>query len=187
MLITSFLVAIVAHGVWKWPFFDRDYGRRIIFDPGRQLRIGEHPQNSQQWLVSSCHGRGVAHADAVVGAGRGVALERREENAMLLETFIWSLSGPGSPQRSRARLSISRLGEMVPAAPALNHRHKGVLHELVVVMKGVTERSPRVAETERMLVENSPLDYATSRSDSGLPKSRMYWPRVETSCRCRRV
>ena len=43
-----------------------------------------------------------------------------------------------------------------PAALALNLKHNGVLHELVVVMKVVTERSPRVAETGRMLMEELP-------------------------------
>ena len=43
MLITSFLVAIVAHGVWKWPALIVIVDRRIVFDPRRHLRIGEHP------------------------------------------------------------------------------------------------------------------------------------------------
>jgi KUP system potassium uptake protein len=47
---------------------------------------------------------------------------------------------------------------VVPAALALNLRHNCVLHELVVVMKVVTERSPRVAEAERMLVEKLPAE-----------------------------
>jgi KUP system potassium uptake protein len=89
--------------------------------------------------------------------GRAVALERREENAMPLEAFIQSLSGPSSPQRvPGTAVYLTARRDVVPAALALNLKHNGVLHELVVVMKVVTERSPRVAETERMLVEQLP-------------------------------
>jgi hypothetical protein len=67
------------------------------------------------------------------------------------------LSGPGSPQRvSGTAVYLTARRDVVPAALALNLRHNGVLHELVVVMKVITERSPRVAETERMLVEKLP-------------------------------
>ena len=110
--------------------------------------------------------------------GRAVALERREENAVPLETFIRSLSGPGSPQRvPGTAVYLTARRDVVPAALALNLRHNGVLHELVVVMKVVTERSPRVAETGTCRSKNCRLDYVTSRSCSGLPKSRMYWRR----------
>jgi KUP system potassium uptake protein len=76
---------------------------------------------------------------------------------MPLETLIRTLSGPDSPQRvPGTAVYLTARRDVVPAALALNLRHNGVLHELVVVMKVVTERSPRVAETERMLVEELP-------------------------------
>jgi hypothetical protein len=99
MLITSFLVAIVAHGVWKWPALI------VIVVAGLFLIL------DATFVLANIHKiPGGGWFPLVVGAvsltlmlswrrGRAVALERREENAMPLETFIRSLSGPGSPQR----------------------------------------------------------------------------------------
>jgi KUP system potassium uptake protein len=86
--------------------------------------------------------------------GRTVALARREESAVPLETFVRSLRGPGAPQRVPGiAIYLTARRDVVPAALALNLKHNGVLHELVVVMKVQTERSPRVPEGERILVE----------------------------------
>ena len=159
MLITSFLVAIVALGVWKWPPLI------VIVVAGLFLIL------DATFVLANIHKiPGGGWFPLVVGAvsltlmlswrrGRAVALERREENAMPLETFIRSLSGPDSPQRvPGTAVYLTARRDVVPAALALNLRHNGVLHELVVVMKVVTERSPRVAETERVLVEKLPAE-----------------------------
>jgi KUP system potassium uptake protein len=159
MLITSFLVGIVALGVWKWPPLI------VIVVAGLFLIL------DSTFVLANIHKiPGGGWFPLVVGAvsltlmlswrrGRAVALERREENAMPLETFIRSLSGPGSPQRvPGTAVYLTARRDVVPAALALNLRHNGVLHELVVVMKVVTERSPRVAETERVLVEKLPAE-----------------------------
>jgi KUP system potassium uptake protein len=44
--------------------------------------------------------------------------------------------------------------DLVPAALALNLKHNGVLHDQVVLLKVSTSRTPRVAETERVQVED---------------------------------
>jgi KUP system potassium uptake protein len=157
MLVTSFLVAIVALGVWKWPplIVIVVAGLFLILDATFVLaNIHKIPDGGWFPLVV-----GAVSLTLMLSwrRGRAVALERREENAMPLETFIRSLSVPDSPQRvSGTAVYLTARRDVVPAALALNLRHNGVLHELVVVMKVVTERSPRVAETERMLVEKLP-------------------------------
>jgi KUP system potassium uptake protein len=58
---------------------------------------------------------------------------------------------------SRVSQSTSRREKTwSPAALALNLKHNRVLHELVVVMRVLTERSPRVAEAERASVKELP-------------------------------
>ena len=46
--------------------------------------------------------------------------------------------------------------EVIPAAMALNLRHNGVLHERVVLLHVLAERTPRVPEVERVTVEALP-------------------------------
>jgi KUP system potassium uptake protein len=87
---------------------------------------------------------------------------------MLLEWSRLSAARPVYPTAQR---------DVVPAALALNLRHNGVLHELVVVMKVMTERSPRVAETERILVEKLPAGLCDVTLQFGFAEKRMYWPR----------
>jgi KUP system potassium uptake protein len=157
MLITSFLVAIVAHGVWKWPLL------AVIVGAGLFLTL------DVIFVLANLHKiPGGGWFPLVMGAatltlmlswrrGRGVALARREESAVPLDTFIRSLSGPDAPQRvPGVAVYLTARRDVVPAALALNLKHNGVLHELVVVLKVLTERSPRVAEAERVLVEELP-------------------------------
>jgi KUP system potassium uptake protein len=152
-----FLVAIVAHGVWKLP------ASVVIVVAGLFLLL------DATFVLANIHKiPGGGWFPLVVGAvsltlmlswrpGRAVALERREESAMPLEAFIQSLSGPDSPQRvPGTAIYLTARRDVLPAALALNLKHNGVLHELVVAMKVVTERSPRVPETGRMLVEKLP-------------------------------
>jgi KUP system potassium uptake protein len=187
MLITSFLVAIVAHGVWKWP------ASIVIVVAALFLLL------DATFVLANIHKiPGGGWFPLVVGAvsltlmlswrrGRAVALERREENAMPLEAFIRSLSGPGSPQRvPGTAVYLTARRDVVPAALALNLRHNGVLHELVVVMKVMTERSPRVAETERHLGGKT-LGWAMRRHPPvRVCRKAGCTGRVETTCRrCR--
>ncbi len=157
MLITSFLVAIVAHGVWKWPPLIVIVAAALflILDATFVLaNIHKIPGGGWFPLVV-----GVVSLTLMISwrRGRAVALERREESAVPLESFIGSLSGPDAPQRvPGTAVYLTARRDVVPAALALNLRHNGVLHELVVVMKVVTERSPRVAEAERTSVEKLP-------------------------------
>jgi KUP system potassium uptake protein len=99
MLVTSLLVAIVAHGVWKWPL------PVVIAAAGLFLTL------DVIFVLANVHKiPGGGWFPLVVGAmaltlmlswrrGRAVAFARRDENAVPLNAFIRSLSGPDAPQR----------------------------------------------------------------------------------------
>jgi KUP system potassium uptake protein len=154
MLITSFLVAVVAYGAWKWPplIVIITAGFFLILD-ATFVFANIHKIPGGGWFPLMV---GVVSLTLMLSwrRGRSVALARREENAVPLETFIQNLHGPNSPQRVPGiAVYLTARRDVVPAALTLNLKHNGVLHDLVVVMKVVTERSPRVSEAERVLVK----------------------------------
>jgi KUP system potassium uptake protein len=83
--------------------------------------------------------------------GRRVALARRDQNAMSLAAFVAGLGKSGAPTRvPGTAVYLTTEANVVPAALALNLTHNGVLHERVLLLKVSTERTPRVAEAERI-------------------------------------
>jgi KUP system potassium uptake protein len=86
--------------------------------------------------------------------GRAVALARRDQDAIPLNVFIASLSHPGAPVRMRGTaFYLTTQAETVPAALALNVKHNGVVHGQVKLLKVITDRAPRLAEENRMQVQ----------------------------------
>ena len=87
--------------------------------------------------------------------GREVALARREEDAIALDTFIAGLSGPNPPMRvPGTAIYLTTRKDIVPAALSLNLKHNGVLHESLILLKISTARSPRVAEADRVTAKD---------------------------------
>ena len=86
--------------------------------------------------------------------GRAVLLARRDEDAQGLDAFLARLSGPEAPLRTRgAAIYLTGQRNTVPVSLSLNLRHNGVLHGRVVLLRVEPQRVPRVAEAERLSVE----------------------------------
>jgi KUP system potassium uptake protein len=87
--------------------------------------------------------------------GRAVALAHRSTDAMPLDAFLASLDQPDAPVRvPGTAVYLTTQRDVVPSALALNLKHNGVLHERLVLLKVTTERTPRVAEDARLVVED---------------------------------
>jgi KUP system potassium uptake protein len=155
MMVTTILVAVVARGVWGWPtplvltvaamFLTLD----VTFVSANVHKI---PGGGWFPLV-------VAAVSLTLmlswRRGRSVALARREEDAIGLEAFIASLSRAEAPLRvPGVAIYLTARMDTVPAALSLNLKHNRVLHETIVILKVVTERSPRLSEEQRILVKN---------------------------------
>ena len=85
--------------------------------------------------------------------GRAVLLARRDEQAEAMPRFLARLGTAGGPPRvAGTAVYLTGRREVVPAALSLNLRHNGVLHELVVLLHVLSDRTPRVAEAERASV-----------------------------------
>ena len=151
MLATTLLVTTVAIGLWKWP-------GTLVFPVAALILLLDLTFVSANFHKIPAGG----WFPLLVGAitltlmlvwrkGRQVALARRDENAVTLEKFLAGLSAPGSPIRMRGTaIYLTKQADMVPAALALNVKHNGVVHERVILLKVTTERSPRVAEDDRI-------------------------------------
>jgi KUP system potassium uptake protein len=162
MLVTTVLVATVARGVWRWPaplvfpvvaFF---LALDVTFVSANLHKIpggGWFPLlvGVMSLTLTLCWRR-----------GRAVAFAKRDEGAVPLGDFIASLSRPGGPARTRGTaVYLTKQWEVVPAALALNLRHNGVVHENVVLLRVTTERTPSVAEGERVRADALPAGFRT--------------------------
>jgi len=154
MLVTTLLVATVALGVWKWPaalvvpaaglFLMLD----LVFVSANVHKI---PQGGWFPLLT---GSLALTLMLCWRRGRDIAFAKRDEDAVPLEQFLTSLDQPGAPMRVPGTgVYLTKQHDMVPAALMLNLRHNGVLHERAVLLKVSTSRAPRVAEHERVAVE----------------------------------
>ena len=154
MLVTTLLVATVARNVWGWPLLG------VIPVAGLFLSLdltfvsaNVHKIPAGGWFP------------LLIGAvsltlmlcwrrGRAVALAKRDQDAIPLDTFIASLGRPGAPVRMRGTaFYLTTQSESVPAALALNVKHNGVVHDQVVLLRVVTDRAPRLSEDNRVHVQ----------------------------------
>ena len=154
MLVTTLLVATVARNVWGWPLLG------VIPVAGLFLSLdltfvsaNVHKIPAGGWFP------------LLIGAvsltlmlcwrrGRAVALAKRDQDAIPLDTFIASLGRPDAPVRMRGTaFYLTTQSESVPAALALNVKHNGVVHDQVVLLRVVTDRAPRLFEDDRVRVQ----------------------------------
>lgn len=151
MLVTTILVTTIARGVWKWPW--------LMVGPVAALFL----LLDLVFVASNVHKiPDGGWFPLLVGAtaltlmltwrrGREVALARREEDAIKLETFLVKLDKPNHLIRvPGTAVYLTTRQDVMPAALALNLKHNGVLHASLIFLKVSTARIPRVAEHDRM-------------------------------------
>jgi KUP system potassium uptake protein len=155
MMVTTILVAVVARGVWGWPFaFVLSITALFLALDVTFVSANLHKIPGGGWFPLV-----VAAISLTLmlswRRGRSVALARREEDAIGLQPFIASLGCAEAPQRvPGVAVYLTARMDTVPAALSLNLKHNRVLHEKIVILKVVTERSPRISESERVAVKN---------------------------------
>ena len=154
MLVTTLLVATVARKVWGWPLLGviPVAGLFLLMDM-TFVSANAHKIPAGGWFPLLI---GAASLTLMLcwRRGRAVALARRDQDAIPLNTFIASLSRPDAPIRMRGTaFYLTTQSEQVPAALALNVKHNGVVHAQVVLLKVVTDRAPRVSEDDRVHVQ----------------------------------
>jgi KUP system potassium uptake protein len=154
MLVTTLLVATVARGVWKWPLVlvAPVAGLFLILDlVFVSANVHKIPQGGWFPLLT---GAVALTLMLCWRRGRDVAFAKRDEDAVPIDRFLAGLGQPGGPMRvSGTGVYLTKQHDVMPAALTLNLRHNGVLHEHIILLKVSTLRTPRVAETERIAVE----------------------------------
>ena len=155
MLVTTILVATVARGVWGWSWLV--VGPVAAFFLALDLTFvasNTHKIPDGGWFPLLV-GAVVLTLMLSWRRGREVALARRGEDAVPLDTFIAGLTGPKPPLRvPGTAIYFTTRQDVVPAALSLNLKHNMVLHENLVLLKISTARSPRVVETARVIAKN---------------------------------
>ncbi len=153
MLVTTLLVSIVAHRLWKWSswFVAPVMGFFVLLDL-TFVSANIHKIPSGGWFPLTV-GAVLLTMMLCWRHGRSVALEKRGERAIVLEDFLTLLQSDRAPARvPGTAIYLTQSHEYVPEALALNLRHNSVVHERVVLLKVDTERAPRVQESARVKV-----------------------------------
>ncbi len=160
MLVTTLLVTTVAYARWKWPaiLVFPTAGLFLLLDVTFVL-ANVHKIPAGGWFPLLV-GAIALTLMLVWRKGRRIAFERRDENAVKLTDFIAGLEKPGAPIRLQGTaIYLTKQADMVPSALALNVKHNGVVHSRIVLLKVTTERVPRVAEANRLKVEELPSGF----------------------------
>ena len=155
MTVTTLLVTTVALGLWGWP-------KSAVLPVAAAVLVLDlvfvsanvHKIPAGGWFPLLV-GAITLTLMLVWRKGRDVALARRDEHAVRLETFIASLDGPDAPVRmDGTAIFLTKQTDTVPAAMALNVKHNGVVHRRVILLKVTTDRAPRVSEAARVKVRS---------------------------------
>jgi KUP system potassium uptake protein len=154
MLVTTVLVIIVARRVWRWPgFLVLSAATLFLVLDITFVSSNLHKIPAGGWFPLAV-GAVALTLMLTWRRGRAVALARREEGAISLDDFIVSLRQSGAPQRvPGTAIYLSARRDVLPSALSLNLKHNRVLHDLVVILKVETERSPRLSEDQRIAVD----------------------------------
>ena len=154
MLVTTLLVTTVAVGVWRWPatLVLPVAGLFLLLDI-TFVAANVHKIPGGGWFPLLVAGVSLTLM-LCWRKGRAIAFARRDEGAQSFDDFLAGLARPGAPvRRPGTAVYLTKQTAVVPAALALNVRHNGVVHEHVVLLQVTTSRSPRVAEADRVRVE----------------------------------
>jgi KUP system potassium uptake protein len=160
MLVTTLLVATLARGAWGWswlaviPVMGSFLLLDVIF-----VSANLHKIPAGGWFPLLV---GAAALTLMLcwRRGRAVAFAKRDEDAVRLDNFLASLEEPNAPPRTPGTaVYLTQESENVPAALALNLKHNGVVHQRVLLLKVVTDRTPRVSESDRVKVTELPAGF----------------------------
>ena len=148
MLVTTILVTTVACGVWRWPwmlvapvaaFF---LALDLTFVASNVHKI---PEGGWFPLLVGAVSLGLMLSWR---RGRAVVLARREQDAVAIDAFVASLSGPNPPLRvPGTAIYLTTRHDIVPAALSLNLKHNGVLHQRLILLEVETARTPRIPQS----------------------------------------
>ncbi len=152
MAITTMLMAVVAHELWKWSIA-ASISLAVIFLIPDLAFFGAN-------IVKVPHGGWFPLAVASVifilmttwRRGREILNARLVENALPIETFLRDI---GRVYRVQGRgVYMSRTEEGVPSALSHNFKHNKVLHKTVVLLTVLTGERPHMLEEERLAVSD---------------------------------
>ena len=154
MLVTTILVTTAALAVWKWPLALVAPVAALFFALDATFVVSNAHKIPQGGWFPLLVGAVALTLMLSWRRGREVALAKREEDSIPLQTFTAGLSGPHPPMRvPGTAIYFTTRHDVVPAALSLNLKHNGVVHEHLMFLKITTSRVPRVADTDRVSVE----------------------------------
>ena len=156
MVITTGLLGVVAHRLWKWslPATAAVIGFFLLVDLA--FLVANAVKIPQGGWFPLLIGAVVFTLMSTWRRGRQVVLERTREDNPPLKQFIAQLDPSHMPRVKGTAIYLAARQETAPYSLLDNMRHNKVLHERIVLLTVITERVPYVAAAERMKLE--PLD-----------------------------
>ena len=153
MVITTVLLAVVARRVWQWslPVTAAVIGFFLLVDltffAANAVKI---PQGGWFPLLVGVF---VFTLMSTWRRGRQIVLEKTTDQSQPLTQFIARLDLSEFPRVQGTAIYLAARKETTPYSLLDNIKHNKVLHERIVLLTVVTERVPRVPESERMKLE----------------------------------
>ena len=154
MLVTTILLAVVARRLWNWSIALTAIVMGFLFVVDFAFfaaNVVKIPQGGWFPLVI---GALVFTLMSTWRRGRQIILERISEDYPRLDRFVAGLNPSALPRVAGIAIYLAARRETIPSALADNLRHNKVLHERVFLLTVVTERAPRVPDTERVSIED---------------------------------
>ena len=153
MLVTTLLFHFVARRLWGWNFWQASIVSGIAF----LIELAFFGANALKIL----HGGWFPLAVGAVlftlmttwKTGRQLLWKRVRESALPADQFLSSLDRREPPRVKGTAVYLAGNSEGTPIALLHNLKLNHVLHERVVFLTMIVEESPRVADTERLVVE----------------------------------
>jgi KUP system potassium uptake protein len=170
MVITTSLLAVVAHRLWRWslPVTMAVIGFFLVVDlaffAANAVKI---PQGGWFPLLV---GAVMFMLMSTWRRGRQIVLERTSEDNPPLLQFIAQLDPAQLPRVKGTAVYLAARRETAPYSLLDNIRHNKVLHERIVLLTVVTERAPFVTEAERMQLEPLDKGFTERACISGSPR-----------------
>lgn len=163
MLITSTLVFIVAHKLWKWSMLKTI----LLLTPLWLIDLGFFTAT----LTKLTHGIG-AWVPLVLGTviytlmitwyqGKEIKNRRLSHGRARMDSFIGKLNDGKIKRVEGTAIYMTRDAEHVPPALSVNLKHYKAMHETVLLVKVDTLDIPRVPENERAHVEQLDKGFVT--------------------------
>jgi KUP system potassium uptake protein len=153
MLVTTLLVSVVAHRIWRWSWATTISVGVIFFLIDAAFFSANIAKVLEGGYIPLIAGALVFAVMTTWHKGRAKLLERIDAESTPLVEFWEKMHCENMARVPGTAVYLTSRGDRVPASMTLNVKHNKCLHEHVVLLTVITEKIPRVPLSRRVSTE----------------------------------